>query len=118
MTDRAERAKRQRGFGTAHWPLLGELYSDPVLILKASIGTRSLGWDLLPPTVKAYEYDGNSSLAMVPPATAVKGSTKPAGEWYVGKQYDYDVGLAKELLADLDTYYPGAKNYEVAGFFW
>ena len=33
-------------------------------------------------------------------------------------QYDGDVARAKEVLEDLNKYYPGAKRYEVAGFFW
>jgi hypothetical protein len=33
-------------------------------------------------------------------------------------QYDGDVARAKEVLAELDKYYPGAKEYEVAGFCW
>ena len=33
-------------------------------------------------------------------------------------QYDGDVARAKKVLEDLDKYYPGAKEYEVAGFFW
>jgi hypothetical protein len=34
------------------------------------------------------------------------------------KQYDDDVANAKKVLAELDKYYPGAKSYEIAGFFW
>jgi hypothetical protein len=33
-------------------------------------------------------------------------------------QYDGDVARAKQALAELDKYYPGAKKYEVAGFLW
>jgi hypothetical protein len=29
-----------------------------------------------------------------------------------------DIESAKQVLANLDKYYPGAKTYEVAGFFW
>jgi hypothetical protein len=39
-------------------------------------------------------------------------------EWYAGKQYDDDTANAKKVLGELNTYYPEAKNYEVAGFFW
>ncbi|HBI31369.1 MAG TPA: hypothetical protein DDY45_04980 [Verrucomicrobiales bacterium] len=38
--------------------------------------------------------------------------------WYAGLQYDQDVGAAQDALKNLSTYYPGAKEYEVAGFFW
>ncbi len=34
-------------------------------------------------------------------------------------QYDGDIANAKQVLAELDKYYPGANGYEVAGFlFW
>ena len=36
-------------------------------------------------------------------------------EWYAGKQYDDDTENAKQVLAELDKYYPGAKGYEVVG---
>jgi len=38
--------------------------------------------------------------------------------WHSGIQYDWDIGAAKKALAELETYYPGAKKYEVAGFFF
>ncbi|MEM7231258.1 MAG: sialate O-acetylesterase [Planctomycetota bacterium] len=33
-------------------------------------------------------------------------------------QYDGDIARAKKVLAQLDKYYPGAKKYEIAGFFF
>ena len=33
-------------------------------------------------------------------------------------QYDGDVARAKQVLKELDKYYPQAKEYEIAGFFW
>ena len=98
---------------------MGHLFDEPVLILKSCIGNRSLGWDLLPPSVKAYDYEGKLQPGYgETPETAGKGPTKPAGSWYAGKQYDDDTANAKKVLEDLETYYPGAKEYEVAGFFW
>ena len=48
----------------------------------------------------------------------LKGTTpKPIG-WSAGIQYDGDLFRADKVLADLGTYYPGATDYEVAGFFW
>jgi nitrogen fixation-related uncharacterized protein len=35
-----------------------------------------------------------------------------------GKQYDDDTADIKQVLADIEKYYPGAKEYEIAGFFW
>lgn len=36
---------------------LGTALDAPVLILKSSIGNRSLGWDLLPPGSPSYEFE-------------------------------------------------------------
>jgi len=47
-----------------------------------------------------------------------KGTEPPTKGWYAGTQYDADVAAAKRVLKQLDKYYPGAKKYEVAGFFW
>ena len=47
-----------------------------------------------------------------------KGSEPEPINWYAGMQYDGDVAHAKQVLEELDKYYPGAKRYEVAGFFW
>lgn len=33
-------------------------------------------------------------------------------------QYDGDVAPAKDVLTNLEKYYPGATGYEVAGFLW
>ncbi len=78
---------------------LGNATDAPVLILKTCIGNRSLGYDLVPPGAEGRE----------PPK---------ASGWYAGIQYDGDVANAKKVLANLSKYYPGAKRYTVAGFFW
>ncbi|MCA9064229.1 MAG: sialate O-acetylesterase, partial [Planctomycetaceae bacterium] len=38
--------------------------------------------------------------------------------WYAGMQYDGDIARAKQVLSELKTYYPGATQYEIAGFFF
>ena len=48
----------------------------------------------------------------------VKGTEPQKITWYAGKQYDDDTANAKRVLAEFDHYYPGAKQYEIAGFFW
>lgn len=93
---------------------LGHFFDEPVLILKSCIGNRSLGYDLLPPSavgtgVGDKSYEGNKD----DPARTPK-----EGGWYAGVQYDGDTRAAKEVLKDLGTYYPGAKEFEVAGFFF
>ncbi len=42
------------GFGQ----VMGYVHEEPVLLLKACIGNRSLGWDLLPPGSERFEFDG------------------------------------------------------------
>ncbi|MCH2208759.1 MAG: sialate O-acetylesterase [Lentisphaerales bacterium] len=98
---------------------LGNTIDAPVLILKSCIGNRSLGWDLLPPGSKQYEFDGNIYPGYKgSPSKWAKGETpKPIG-WYAGKQYDGDTANAKSVLKNLAKYYPEATKYEVAGFFW
>jgi hypothetical protein len=114
-------------FGLGH--VLGEALDEPVMLLKSCIGNRALGWDLLPPGSKGFEYTtkdkktGKETTYVYAgykesPDKWEKGTEpKPIG-WYAGKQYDDDVANAKTVLADLNKYYPGAKTYEVAGFLW
>jgi hypothetical protein len=108
---------------------VGNVLEEPVMILKSCIGNRGLGWDLLPPGSERYEFDvkdkktGETKTYVFAgykdsPDKWEKGTEpKPIG-WYAGKQYDDDVANAKKALEDLSTYYPDAKNYEVAGFCW
>mgnify|MGYP002622000529 CR=1 FL=1 len=98
---------------------LGEAIDAPVMILKSCVGNRALGWDLLPPSAvgtgaNGQSYQGNSESS----DRKVNEEVKAAKGWYAGLQYDQDVGAAQEALRNLSTYYPDAKEYEVAGFFW
>ena len=109
-------------FGIGHH--VGNVTDAPVMILKSCIGNRALGWDLLPPGSEGYEFTDSKGVTWEHPG--YKGSPekwKKGGEpkpikWYAGMQYDGDVARAKKVLAELDKYYPEAKEYEVAGFFW
>ncbi|MCA9080713.1 MAG: sialate O-acetylesterase, partial [Planctomycetaceae bacterium] len=104
---------------------LGEAHAEPVLILKSAIGNRSLGWDLLPPDSPSYEFtdpkDGKTYIYAGygdSPLRWEKGTEPERINWQAGLQYDGDIARAKEVLSDLAKYYPGATEYEVAGFFW
>lgn len=108
---------------------LGNLLDEPVMILKSCIGNRSLGWDLLPPGSKGYEFtdkDKKSGEQVVytyagykeSPMRWIKGTQPEPIGWYAGKQYDDDIANAKKVLEELDKYYPDATKYEIAGFFW
>ncbi len=109
--------------------VMGHVIDEPVLILKSCIGNRSLGWDLLPPDSERYEVQEKVKKTQETktfvyagykdsPAKWEKGTEPEAIKWYAGMQYDGDVNNAKKVLAELDTYYPGTKQYEVAGFFF
>jgi len=104
---------------------LGNAIDEPVMILKSSIGNRSLGWDLLPPGSPRYSHNGKEVPGYKETIRSKKDNTivpfvkdGDCLQWYAGKQYDSDVANAKKILADLNKYYPDAKGYEVAGFIW
>ncbi len=98
---------------------VGHATDAPVMILKSCIGNRSLGWDLLPPGSKQFEYKGMIYAGYKEsPDKWKKGETPEPIGWYAGMQYEGDIARAKKVLAELDKYYPGAKRYEIAGFFW
>ncbi|QDU98957.1 sialate O-acetylesterase [Lignipirellula cremea] len=108
-------------FGIGH--AVGHAVDAPVLILKSCIGNRSLGWDLLPPGSKGYEFEDQGKTWVYAgykqsPMRWEKGTEPTPIGWYAGMQYDGDIANAKKVLSELDTYYPGAKSYEIAGFFF
>ena len=103
---------------------LGHAIDAPVLILKSCIGNRALGWDLLPPGGEGFEFTDSKGVTWVHPGYKgtperwKKGEEPKKITWYAGMQYDGDIARAKQVLSELDKYYPGAKKYEIAGFFW
>jgi len=114
-------------YGIGHY--VGYAVDAPVMILKSCIGNRSLGWDLLPPGSERYEVEekdrktGETKTFVYAgykdsPSKWEKGTEPKKITWYAGMQYDGDVANAKTVLAELDKHYPGAKGYEVAGFFF
>lgn len=105
------------GFGHA----MGNYHDEPVLILKASQGNRSLAWDFLPPGSEQFEYEGKIYAGYKDsPALWEKGTKPEPINWYAGKQYDDCFGGAKKVLADFDKNFPHWKGrgYEIAGFGW
>ena len=105
----------------------------PVLILKSSIGNRSLGWDLLPPGSPRHEVETmdkktGKKVTLVTPAhndevrhaSWTKGEVPapPKHTWHAGLQYLGDIARAKDVLKNLGNYYPDATKFEVAGFLW
>jgi alpha-galactosidase len=106
------------GFGY----VMGQVHDAPVLVLKACIGNRSLGWDLLPPGSERFEFEGKTYAGYKDSAPSwVEGEPKKEVPWYAGRQYDADTAHAKAVLKNLEKYYPGyqGQGFEIAGFvFW
>ena len=104
-------------YGIGHH--LGNAIDAPVMVLKSCIGNRSLGWDLLPPGSKRFVREGQVYAGYKDSPDRWEEGTEPVPiNWYAGKQYDDDVASAKGVLEALEAHYPGAKGYEIAGFFW
>jgi hypothetical protein len=105
------------GFGH----VVGTFHDEPVLLLKACIGNRSLGWDLLPPGSERFEFEDKIYAGYKDVANFwTKGAEPKPVSWYAGRQYDADTAHATAVLKSLDKYYPGyqGQGYEVAGFVW
>jgi hypothetical protein len=108
--------------GIGHY--VGNVTDAPVMILKSCIGNRALGWDLLPPGSEGFEFTDSKGVTWTHPGYKgtperwEKGTEPKKINWYAGMQYDGDIARTKKVLSELDVYYPGAKEYEVAGFFW
>jgi len=105
------------GFGH----MVGDYHDEPVLILKASQGNRSLGWDYLPPGSEQFEYEGHVYAGYKDsPARWGKGTKPEPINWYAGKQYDDCFQAAHEVLQNFDENFPhwNGRGYEIAGFVW
>jgi len=105
------------GFGHA----VGDFHDEPVLLLKASQGNRSLAWDFLPPDSKRYEHEGKIYAGYKDsPATWKKGTEPKPINWYAGKQYDDCFRAAQKVLDNFDSEFPQFKGrrHEIAGFVW
>lgn len=105
------------GFGH----IMGEHHDEPVLILKASQGNRSLAWDFLPPGSEQFEQDGKVYAGYKDsPASWDKGTEPKAINWYAGKQYDDCFQAAHKVLDNFDKEFPQfeGRGYEIAGFVW
>ena len=105
------------GFGH----VMGYYYDQPVLLIKASIGNRSLGWDILPPGSERFTYDGRVYAGYKDsPESWDKGTEPKSINWYAGKQYDDCFGAAHEVLDNFDEQFPHWKGrgYEIVGFVW
>jgi hypothetical protein len=103
---------------------LGNYTEEPIMTLKSCIGDRALGWDLLPPGAKGYNYTDSANKTWTyagyhqSPEKWLAGTTPVPLGWAAGIQYDGDTVRADYVLGNLSKFSPGSKCYEVAGFFW
>lgn len=101
--------------------VMGDMYDEPVLIIKASQGNRSLGWDILPPGSEQFTYDGRVYASYGDtPSSWVEGGPKEPVDWYAGRQYDDFVRDIHAVLDNLPQFFPSyeGQGYEVSGFAW
>ncbi len=113
----AGRIGPELGFGH----VIGNYHDEPVLILKASQGNRSLAWDYLPPGSQRFEHQGKVYAGYKDsPAVWDKGTQPKPINWYAGKQYDECFGAVHEVLDNFDREFPQfeGRRYEIAGFVW
>ncbi len=106
------------GFG---W-VMGDYHEEPVLLLKASQGNRSLGWDFLPPGSERFEANGYVYAGYKDTELRWAVGTEPKKDtgWYAGKQYDECFQAAHEVLKNFDANFPhwAGRGYEIVGFVW
>jgi hypothetical protein len=95
-----------------------------VLLLKSCFMDRSLGYSLLPPNSLPFDFEKDGETWHYAgygesPMKWIKGTVpEPIPGNYAGLQYDVDVANAKQVLADLNTYFPGHSSFNIVGFFW
>ncbi len=102
--------------------VLGTYHDEPVIVMKADIGNRSLAWDILPPGSERYTVDGRIYAGYKDTESSwpvEQGQPKPGG-WYAGKQYDDYTASIKAVLDNFGEKFPQFKDqgYEIAGFVW
>ena len=105
------------GFGIT----VGDRHHEPVLLIKASQGNRSLGWDILPPGSERFEHGGRiyAGYKDNPSSWTEDDPGKPV-DWYAGKQYDDFVTDIRKVLDNLSDHTPASDDHpwEIAGFVW
>jgi len=106
------------GFGY----VMGAFHDEPVIVMKADIGNRSLGWDILPPGTESWTHEGKTYPGYRELLDKDGNVVKWTGgkEWYAGKQYDDYTAAIRAVLDKFDEKYPqyADQGFEVAGFVW
>jgi len=99
--------------------ILGALYDEPVLLLKAAAGHHTLGADLLPPGSPGYNF-GEWSYAGYEESprrwpSDIDPSSLSSTTWYAGNAYDTTLRNIKSIVSKIGDYYPGATKYQIEG---
>ena len=102
---REDRIGPELGFG---W-ILGDLFSEPVLLIKCAWGGKSLAVDFRPPSSGKIPYSlGEKTDADIAANPAI-----------VGKYYRETLSLTHKALSQLNTLVPDSQQgYEILGFGW
>jgi len=101
--------------------IMGDFHDEPVILIKASQGNRSLGWDILPPGSERYSFEGRTYAGYKDTTPSwIEGETKKPVNWYAGKQYDDFVNGVHNVLGNFTENFPQYRDqgYEIAGFVW
>jgi hypothetical protein len=77
--------------GIGHF--VGEAVEAPVMILKSCIGNRSLGWDLLPPGSKGYEFTDKDKKTGKEVVYTYAGYKEAPNRWEKGTKAEPAVGM-------------------------
>nr|NIP54583.1 hypothetical protein [Phycisphaerae bacterium]NIS53435.1 hypothetical protein [Phycisphaerae bacterium]NIU12102.1 hypothetical protein [Phycisphaerae bacterium] len=123
------------GFGH----VMGYYHDEPVLLIKSSIGNRSIGWDYCPPGTPQFTWnDGTTDWTYAgygdSPDRWETGTSPVPIAWYAGKQFDdcflHEADMAPaggdpvfnvvDILDNFATEYPeyASQGFEIAGFVW
>ncbi|MCP4450351.1 MAG: hypothetical protein GY809_02740 [Planctomycetes bacterium] len=101
--------------------IMGDYHEEPVILIKASQGNRSLAWDILPPESERYSFEGRTYAGSKDTSPSwIEGQEKTPVNWYAGKQYDDFVQGVHDVLDNFGANFPQYKDrgYEIAGFAW
>jgi hypothetical protein len=129
------------GFGH----VMGYYHGEPVLLIKASQGNRSLAWDYAPPGSPRFDFGGTTYAGYgdTDDSWPAGGDPDDVGTWYCGKEFDqafldesdwapagqdddpiinaadvldFDSGTLQNLPTDGNNL--NGRTFEIAGFVW
>ncbi len=121
------------GFGQ----VMGWYHDEPVLLLKAAQGSRSLVWDFATPGAQRFDFEGMTYAGFGDQRTSWAIGTEPVPQgWYAGRQFDEsfrdesewvpDTGFNNpvtnvvDILDNFGTEFPqwADQGFEIAGYVW